>query len=311
MGNVFDIGNNLLLVDTLNLCYRFKHSGYKVDNNITIPDWATLDDMVELMREDLESSYFFTELLNTILSFSRSYKAKKIICVADNGGSKWRKELYPEYKGDRAEKYADQTLAEQAANKVFMEHYRRALEDLEASDEVELIVEYGIEADDLAAYITTTHFDKYEHIWIISSDQDMDLLLSENVSRCNWATKSTWMNITKTAPRPKEITLENWSEHYPHTFEQYLSIKALTANEDNIHGVKGIGPKRGLDLINKYGDLEGLIAALPIKTSKAAYIQALNGYVDQLRLNYKLMNLRNTVAEVVPLDVSRRVDLIV
>lgn len=283
-------GNNLLIVDCLNLCFRFKHERYKVEG-ITTPEWATLDDLIEVMREELEDKYFFTEYVNTVESLARSYKASKIILVGDLGGSTWRKNLYPEYKGDRAEKYANEPLVNQAASKVFMEHYKRLLEDLEAYDGIDLIVEYGIEADDLATYLVLNHSDKYEHTWLVSSDEDWDLLIRDNVSRFNWMTKNTWKNVTKTGPRPKEITVDNWSEHHAYNQDQYLCYKALTADEDNIKGVKGIGPKRGIDLINKYGTLEKLIAALPITTSKAAYIRELNAYGEQLKLNKKLMDL--------------------
>lgn len=299
-------GNNLLIIDCLNLCFRFKHERYKADD-IAVPEWATLDDLVEVMREELEDKYFFTEYVNTVESLARSYKASKIIIVGDMGGSTWRKTLYPEYKGDRDKKYALEPLINQATSKVFMEHYKRLLEDLQAYDGANLLVEYGIEADDLATYLVLNHSHQFEHTWLVSSDEDWDLLLSDKVSRFNWATKNTWKNAAKTGPRPKEITIENWHEHYIHTREQNLCIKALTANEDNIKGVKGIGPKRGIDLINKYGTLEKLIAALPIKTSKAAYILALNEYGEQLKLNKKLMDLVSYNEEIVPIQVKRRV----
>ena len=86
-------GNNLLIVDCLNLCFRFKHERYKADS-ISVPEWATLDDLVEVMREELDSKYFFTEYVNTIESLARSYKARKIILVGDLCGSTWCKNLY-------------------------------------------------------------------------------------------------------------------------------------------------------------------------------------------------------------------------
>jgi 5'-3' exonuclease len=197
-------GNNLLVVDCLNLCFRFKHERYKTDG-ITAPEWATLDDLVEVMREELEDKYFFSEYVNTVESLARSYKATKIILVGDLGGSTWRKNLYPEYKGDRAEKYALEPLVNQAASKVFMEHYKRLLQDLEDYEGIDLVVEYGVEADDLATYLVLNHSDKYEHTWLVSSDEDWDLLIRDNVSRFNWMCKTTWKNVTKTGPRPKEV----------------------------------------------------------------------------------------------------------
>lgn len=308
---MFSIGNNLLIVDTLNLAFRFKHANYKVDNAITMPEWATFDDVVDLIREELSDAYFFEEFLNTILSIARSYKAKKIVCCADLKGSHWRKAIYPEYKADRDEKYKDMPWLEQAAGLVFLEHYNNLLQDLEKCDEVELIVKEGVEADDLASFVVSeASKHNYKDIWLVSTDQDWDLLLSDNVHRFNWMTKSTWKNVTKTGPRPKEVTLDNWSEHYEYPFFRHLDIKVLVGGEDNINGIAGVGPKRALALLDKYGDINGIIAALPIKGT-AAYVKALNAGADYLKMAQKLMDLGSYNDEILPVDIQRRISSII
>ncbi len=299
------LGNNLLIIDTLNLCFRFKHTLYKADE-VVAPEWATLDDMVEVMREELADSYFLESFVNTITSLAASYKAKNIICVADLGSSTWRKEIYPEYKADRAEKYANQSIAEQAIGIVFMEHYRQLLEDLEGQG-IAVVCHKGVEADDIAAHIVLNYSDKYEHTWLVTSDEDWDSLVCENVSRFNWMCKSTWKNITKTGPRPKEITIDNWSEHYIYDKHLHVPMKALQGGEDNIIGVSGVGPKRALDLLNKYGSINALLNALPITSSKAAYIKELNSSKDRIIMNLKLMDLELYNNEIVPVEVQRMV----
>ena len=299
------IGKNLLIIDTLNLCFRFKHTLYKAEDVIA-PEWATLEDMVDVMREELAHVYFKEQFMNTVTSLAASYKAKNIICVADLGSSTWRKEIYPEYKADRNEKVAALSITEQAIGKVFMEHYRMLLDDLE-KEGMAAIFSPGIEADDIAAYIVLNYSDKYEHTWLVSSDEDWDLLLSQNVSRFNWACKSTWKNVAKTGPRPREITLDNWSEHYIYDRQHHLAMKALQGGEDNIIGVTGVGPKRALDLLNKYGSIKGLLAALPITSSKAAYIRELNASKERIALNLNIMDLVLHNDTIVPIEVKRMV----
>lgn len=307
MSNFMPVGGNLLIVDVLNLSFRFKHERYKL-SNISIPEWATLDDIVELAREELSDAFFGEAFVETVQSLGRSYKAKDIVLVADLGGSYFRKALYPEYKGDREVKYANDPLDVRAASKVFMEHYSRLLEYLDDSEysNMKLIVQKGIEADDLATYLVSNYADRYEHTWLVTSDEDWDLLLCENVSRFNWMTKNSWKNVTKTGPRPKEVRLDNWSEHYLYEPSQHLDIKVLVGGEDNIKGIAGIGPKRALDLVNKYGSVDKIKAAIPIKGT-AAYIGAINESYDYITQAKQLMDLKGMNSKIIPDELCNRI----
>ena len=117
-----------------------------------------------------------------------------------------------------------------------------------------------------------------EYIWLISSDRDWDLLIQENVGRFSYVTR-------------KEVTLENWSQHYEVSPEQYISLKCLTGDKgDNVPGIPGIGPKRATSLIKQYGDAMNIYDAAPIN-SNYKYIQALNENAEQILQNYELMDL--------------------
>jgi 5'-3' exonuclease len=135
------------------------------------------------------------------------------------------------------------------------------------------------EADDIAAYIVKNISSiPINHIWLISSDKDYDLLVSENVSRFSYVTR-------------KETTIDNWNTHYDCDPSDYISIKCLTGDTgDNIKGVEGVGPKRALDLVKEYGSAFDIAAAIPIQ-SKYKYIQSLNQCKDRILLNYQLMDL--------------------
>ena len=131
-----DLGNpaptgNLLIVDGLNIAFRWKHQGVT----------------------DFKYDY-----VRTVESLAKSYNAGTIVITAD-GGSSYRKEIFPEYKANRKEKYP-----------VFQFK--------------------GVEADDIAAYISM-NLDKYglDECWMISSDKDWDLLINEKVSRFSTVTR--------------------------------------------------------------------------------------------------------------------------
>ncbi len=239
-----------LIVDALNLAFRWKHQG----------------------RTDFRHDY-----LQTVRSLAQSYKCSNIIITADWGSSSYRKEILPEYKQNRKDKYATQTEEEKQAFTDFFEEYEETLELLAESYQV--LRYQGVEADDLAAHLVKQK-EQYglEDIWLLSSDRDWDLLIQEGVSRFSYVTR-------------KEVTIDNWSEHYNVTPEEYISFKCLTGDKgDNVPGITGIGPKRAEQLINMYGDAMTIYDNVPIE-GHYKYIQELNLNAEVLLKNYELMDL--------------------
>jgi len=239
-----------LIVDALNLAFRWKHQG----------------------RTDFRYDY-----QKTVQSLASSYGCNEVIIAADWGSSSYRKELYPDYKQNRKEKFAEQSEEERIAFEEFFEEFEATLEIL-AEDYI-LLRYKGVEADDVAAHLVK-HKNAYdlENIWLVSSDRDWDLLIQDTVSRFSYVTR-------------KEVTLENWSEHYDVKPEEYISLKCLTGDKgDNVPGIPGIGPKRAQQLIEQYGNAFSIYEATPID-SRYKYIQTLNENADQILINYELMDL--------------------
>ena len=261
--------NTLLIVDSLNLAFRYKHSG---------------------------ATDFAEDYLRTVNSLKKSYKASHVIMACDQGSSTYRKELYPEYKQNRKDKQAEQTEAEAAAFELFFEDFLLTLEHIKANTDYPVIKFQGVEADDIAAYIVSQKkLLGFDEIWLISSDRDWDLLVEPGVSRFSYVTR-------------KEVTHENWSEHYEWSQDEYISIKCLMGDTgDNVFGVPSIGPKRALGLVQEFGSTWDIIASIPLN-GKYKYIQELNKCKDQLMLNYQLMDLVTHCAEAVGVDNCKIID---
>ena len=239
----------VLIVDSLNLGFRWKHMG---------------------------SSKFAEDYVKTIKSFAKSYKTGTVIITADQGSSSYRKDIFPDYKGNRKVLSEQQTPAEKAEFERFFKEYERTLELL--AKEFIVFRYKNVEADDLAAWIVVNK-DKFgfEGIWLISSDRDWDLLIDENVSRFSYVTR-------------KEITVDTWD--YPVSRDLYASYKCLVGDKgDNIPGIPGVGPKRATDLINQYGDAFDVYAACPIPGTNK-YILNINEHKEQILVNYELMDLK-------------------
>lgn len=241
---------NLMIVDGLNLAFRFKHANKK---------------------------QFSLEYLGLIRSLAKSYEGKDVIILGD-GGSAYRKRIYPGYKANRDELRANQTEEEANDFAEFLEEFSRTLELLDHSG-YKTFKFKGVEADDIAAYLVKTLEPFYEHIWLISSDKDWDLLVNDRVSRFSYRTR-------------KETTIENWSEHYIYAPEEHISIKVIMGDKgDNVPGVAGIGEKRAYTVLRQYGPTAfDVYDALPI-VSKYKYIENLNKFDSQLLTNYELMDL--------------------
>ena len=151
--------NATLIVDALNLAFRWKHQG----------------------RTDFRYEY-----QETVKSLAHSYKCKDVIITADGGSSSYRRKILPEYKLNRKDKYATQTDAEKIAFEEFFEEYQATLDLLDWP-----VLQFdGVEADDIAAHLVKEK-ERYgfEEIWLISSDRDWDLLIQEKVSRFSYVTR--------------------------------------------------------------------------------------------------------------------------
>ncbi len=247
-----EVTPSVLIVDALNLAFRWKHQ---------------------------KATSFADAYVATVFSLATSYQAKEIIIAADKGSSSYRKGIFPDYKGNRKERFENQTEEEKEYFEKFIAEYELCLDFCERDDMT--VLRYDkVEADDIAAYLVKYRKEllPHRHIWLVSSDKDWDLLIDDDVSRFSYVTR-------------KETTVDTWSDHYPVTREQYMSFKCLDGDAgDNIPGVPGIGPKRASTILAEYGDVFELYSSLPLP-GKAKYIQNLNEFGDQLMLNVELMDL--------------------
>jgi 5'-3' exonuclease len=254
--------NTILIVDSLNLAFRWKHK---------------------------KATEFVNEYIRTIESLKKSYKASKVIITCDEGSSSYRKNIFPEYKANREALRANQTAEEAAYFEAFFQEFNRVIDTYKEVGDYPVFKFYKVEADDISAYIVGKRRKKNK-IWLASSDKDWDLLVCDTVSRFSYVTR-------------KEVTLDNWNEHYDYSPDDHISIKCLMGDGgDNIPGVDGIGPKTAVKLIQQYGDAYEIAASLPI-ASKYKYVANLNTFgVDRIIRNYNLMDLVTHCADAIGAD---------
>jgi 5'-3' exonuclease len=256
--------NTVLVVDSLNLAFRFKHQG---------------------------AVTFLDEYIKTVESLKRSYKANDVIILSDWGASSYRREIYPEYKQNRKALQEQQTPEEEEYFKLFFKEYLTVIDYYQNHTDYKTFRFQGVEADDIAAHLVNNK-NKYglDKLWLVSSDKDYDLLIQPNVSRFSYVTR-------------KEVTHETWDEHYEVTQSEYISMKCLVGDTgDNIPGIHKVGPKTAEKLIKQYGDAFTIADSIPLP-GKYVYIKNLNEFgKDNILRNYQLMDLLSFCDDAIGVD---------
>jgi len=218
--------NSTLIVDALNLAFRWKHQG----------------------RTD-----FRYDFDRTIQSLAVSYSCSRIIVASDWGSFSYRKIISDKYKQNRKDKFAEQTEEEKIAFEEFFEEYEASLE---VAAENYMVLRYqGVEADDIAAHLVK-YKEKYNlgSIWLISSDRDWDLLIKEDVSRFSYVTRK---EVTLE-------NWDTHYDCTPEEYISVKCL--MGDKGDNVAGFPGIGPKRAVSLVKEYGSAYDIYEAIPINS---------------------------------------------
>jgi DNA polymerase-1 len=242
--------------------------------------------------EPTHAVFGFTAMLLKLLA---QCKPDYVVIAIDPPGKTFRDELYPEYKGTRRSTPDDLTS-----------QVPRVLEAIGGFG-FPVIGEAGLEADDVIATITQRLLDDPARsdleIRIVSKDKDLEQLLGPRVSMFDVHTDTT-------------IDVAALLANKGITPEQVVDTLALIGDAvDNVPGVEGIGPKTAAQLVQQYGSVDGILAALDRLSPKRR--EALERARAHLPLSRTLVTLRRDAtfpfdleaARVHPPDVGRLVPL--
>ena len=176
----------------------------------------------------------------TFFSLFNTYKPSFFAVAMDSLTPTFRHEQYPEYKATR-----DKT-PEELHNQVPL------IEEILEALGVPILRVNGYEADDIMATLAEQCREIKRPCFIISGDKDLLQLVQGDVKMLH-TEKGEYFEVDR------EAVHEKWGI-YP---EQVLDYLALTGDSaDNIPGVKGIGPKTAVSLLEKYETLDNIYAHL-------------------------------------------------
>ena len=159
----------------------------------------------------------------------------------------------------------------------------------------------GWEADDLIGTIAARDTAAGWETVIVTGDKDSLQLVTDS-TRVKLV--STRMGQTTT----KEMTPETFREAYGFDPVHIVDLKALMGDtSDNIPGVKGIGEKTAMDLIQRYQSVEAIYADVEGVEAKPAVKKKLAEGEEQARMSYDLATIRcDAPIDFSPEDARRR-----
>lgn len=179
--------------------------------------------------------YGFLTMYNN--AFDR-YKPDYVLVAFDRASKTFRHKEFEDYKGTR-----DKMPSE-------LSYQFGILKDILDSLNVKYTDLDGFEADDIVGtYAKMAQEEGYESV-LITGDRDYLQLVDEKIV----------VNLTKKGvSETKEYTVDTIKEEFGLSPKQLIEVKGLEGDKsDNIPGVDGIGPKKAIGFIQKYGSIEGL-----------------------------------------------------
>jgi DNA polymerase-1 len=217
---------------------------------------------------------------NFLVRLKEKYQPDYLAWVNDAGDS-FRTEVFPEYKSTR--KKLDEEL---------QIDFDRAVErvgQLLESFRVPLVTIDGYEADDVIGTLAAQAVDRGWQAVIVSGDKDFYQLIRPGIAVLNpgrggaAGVDEQWIDPSNATERlgipPTQVV-------------DYLAL--VGDSSDNVPGVKGIGEKGAVALLQEHGSLEALLAhASEVKAKRSR--EALLAYADNARLSQRLVTIQCNV----------------
>ena len=159
----------------------------------------------------------------------------------------------------------------------------------------------GYEADDVIASLVKRAREQKIPVMVVSGDRDVYQLVEDGVR-----VMTTSRGVTDTKIYDREGVIERYRVP-PELVTDLIGLKGDTS--DNIPGVPGIGDKTAAQLLNEYGDLEGVLANID-KISGAKRKENLTNHAEDARISKQLATAITDIDVELDLDelMSRQMD---
>lgn len=217
--------------------------------------------------------------IKSLIELKKQFPGFEMVWLWD-GGSDWRKDLFPEYKANRDKN------PEIVAMKEGFKRQKPMLARILHALGITQIVIGGYEADDVAGLLKRKYGATQEMVFV-TSDKDWLQFVDRN---CSWYDPKTESHV-------KAESFFFATEYK--TTQQFVQAKALNGDvSDNIPGVGGVGPVASKMIMSMYGDVHKL-KTVTVFQDFGRCKKAVEGFVNSeegwqaFDRNMKLMDLSN------------------
>lgn len=212
-------------------------------------------------------------VVNMLRSLIREYQSKHIAVIFDAKGKTFRDDIYEEYKANRP------PMPDELRDQI------QPLHEIIRAMGFSLIVESGVEADDVIGTLSRIASEQQRTTIISTGDKDMAQLVNEHVSLVNTMTNTTMdrQGVIDKFGIPPELIID------------YLALKGDKV--DNIPGVPGVGDKTALGMLQGLGSIDDIyqnldkIAGLGFRGAKTMAVK-MHDNEEQARLSYLLATIK-------------------
>ena len=243
----------LLLIDGNSLTYR--------------AFFALPTDMATASGQVTNAVFGFTSML---INLMRDHEPEGVALTFDLPKSTFRHERNPEYKAGR-----------ESAPDILRQQMGLVREVVDALNFPVLELE-GFEADDILATMASRARDEKRDVIVVTGDRDCYQLVEDPYIKVLYNKRGV-----SDYALYDEAGIEERTGVKPTDYVAYASMRG--DKSDNLPGVPGVGEKTAAKLINKYGGIDGIYAAVEEQTPKLK--QNLSENEEQVRLNLELMEL--------------------
>lgn len=222
-------------------------------------------------------------VISMLKSLINQYKPSHVAVVFDAKGKTFRDDIYPEYKAHRP------PMPEALRSQI------EPLHNIIRAMGLPLIVEEGVEADDVIGTLARQASASSTPLIISTGDKDMAQLVDQHVTLVNTMTNQV-------------LDVAGVQEKFGVGPELIIDLLALKGDKvDNIPGVPGVGDKSALALLNELGGIDAIyqsldrVAELPIRGAKSV-AEKLRQHEQEARISYQLATIKTDVALPFSLD---------
>jgi DNA polymerase I len=191
--------------------------------------------------------------------------------IAFDPKDNFRKEIYTGYKSNR--EIPPEDLQPQFA----------LIHELVEAMDIPVLLTKNYEADDVIATLTKQALSEGRKVVIVSGDKDLMQLVAPNVDLYD-------------PMKDKHFGRDDVIEKFGVPPEYVVDVLALEGDSsDNIPGVPKVGAKSAAKLVQDFGDVEAIFAALQKQDKRKAYEQSVIDHIEDARLSKRLASLHADV----------------